>query len=202
MRNIVYVLTNPTMPDLVKIGKTNNLKSRLSSLYNTSTPVPFECYFACTVNDMEFVENQIHDGLDDFRVNPKREFFRVEPERVVSILKLVMIEEVTPRTDIVEDEIDQKALDKERVRRNNFNFEMVQIPPGSVLTFIKDPSITARVLDKHKLEFEGKTNSISASALEVLHRLGYKWSACSGTGFWVYEEETLWARRSRMESEI
>ncbi|MBT3508216.1 MAG: GIY-YIG nuclease family protein [Nitrospina sp.] len=201
MSNIVYLLTNPTMPDLVKIGMTDDLKSRMRSLYNSSTPVPFECYFACTVSDMKFVEKQIHDGFDDFRVNPNREFFRVDPERVVSILKMVMIEDVTPREDTVDDEIDLKALDKEKSMRSKFNFEMVQISPNSKLTFVRDPTITSRVLDKHKIEFEGKTNSLSASALEILHRLGYNWSSCAGPQLWMYEGETLSARRSRMEEE-
>ena len=101
MSNIVYVLTNPSLPDIVKIGMTTDLPTRMRSLYSSSVPVPFECYFACTVKDMNFVEKQLHDGFDDFRVNPKREFFRIDPERVVSILKMVMIEEVTPKEDIV-----------------------------------------------------------------------------------------------------
>ena len=41
---IVYVLTNPAMPGIVKIGKTHaSLGSRLSQLYSTGVPVPFEC---------------------------------------------------------------------------------------------------------------------------------------------------------------
>ena len=83
MTNIVYVLTNPSISDVVKIGMTSNLENRLRSLYNSSVPVPFECYFACEVDSMEFVEKQLHDGFDDFRVNPKREFFRIDPERIV-----------------------------------------------------------------------------------------------------------------------
>ena len=33
---------------------------------------------------------------------PKREFFRINPERVVSILKLVQLEDITPSDDYVE----------------------------------------------------------------------------------------------------
>jgi hypothetical protein len=42
---IVYVLTNAAMPGLTKIGKTTqeDVKSRLSQLYTTGVPVPFEC---------------------------------------------------------------------------------------------------------------------------------------------------------------
>jgi hypothetical protein len=201
MSNIVYVLTNPSIPDIVKIGMTTDLTTRMRSLYNSSVPVPFECYFACTVKDMSFVEKQLHDGFDDFRVNPKREFFRVDPERVVSILKMVMIEDVTPKEDIVEDEIDQRSLDKEKKVRGRFNFDMINVPVGSILTFVKDPTITSVVIDKHKIEFEDEIHSLSSSTLKIVHRMGYTWKQVSGPTYWMYEGETLNERRSRMEQE-
>ena len=50
---IVYVLTNPAMPGLVKIGKTTQLEveERMKQLYGTGVPVPFDCSFACQVKD-------------------------------------------------------------------------------------------------------------------------------------------------------
>ncbi|MDB2668780.1 GIY-YIG nuclease family protein [Alphaproteobacteria bacterium] len=43
MSEFVYILTNPTIPDLVKIGRTTNLEERLRSLSShTGVPVPFE----------------------------------------------------------------------------------------------------------------------------------------------------------------
>jgi len=189
------------MPDIVKIGMTDNLTVRMRSLYNSSTPVPFECYFACTVADMRFVEKSIHSGFDDFRINPRREFFRIDPERVVSILKMVMIDDVTPTDDVVDDETDQRSLDNERKIRNRFNFDMVQIPVGSILTFAKDSELTAIVVNKNKVEFEGEVQSLTSSALKIIHRMGYEWSKVSGPQYWSYEDETLTERRHRMEQE-
>jgi hypothetical protein len=42
---IVYVLTNPAMPGLVKIGKTTQVEveERMKQLYGTGVPVPFDC---------------------------------------------------------------------------------------------------------------------------------------------------------------
>lgn len=42
---IVYVLTNPAMPGLTKIGMTTQeeIGPRLSQLYTTGVPLPFEC---------------------------------------------------------------------------------------------------------------------------------------------------------------
>jgi hypothetical protein len=150
---------------------------------------------------MEFVEKQIHDGFDDFRVNPKREFFRINPERVVSILNLVMIDDVTPKEDIVEDEIDQRSLNNEKKTKDRFNFEMTKVPIGSVLSFVKDPSITAIVVDKHKIEFNEEVTSLSKSALEIMKGMGYNWKTIQGTGFWTFESETLAERRTRIEQE-
>ena len=48
---IVYLLTNPVMPGLVKIGMTTqeDIDKRMKELYTTGGPVPFECQFACKV---------------------------------------------------------------------------------------------------------------------------------------------------------
>lgn len=43
----VYVLTNPAMPGLVKIGKTaRDDNTRIAELYITGVPVPFNIDFA------------------------------------------------------------------------------------------------------------------------------------------------------------
>lgn len=54
---IVYVLTNPAMPGLVKIGQTkrDKMDARLKELYGTGVPLPFECQYACRVTAAECV---------------------------------------------------------------------------------------------------------------------------------------------------
>ena len=53
MSRIVYALTNPAMPGIVKIGKTDrdNPKVRMNELYTTGVPLPFECPIAVEVDD-------------------------------------------------------------------------------------------------------------------------------------------------------
>ena len=63
MSEIIYLLTNPSMPDLVKVGRTSNLEERMRSLYNSSTPVPFECFYACEVDDSKEAEKRIHNAF-------------------------------------------------------------------------------------------------------------------------------------------
>ena len=48
---VVYVLTNPAMPNLVKIGKTElqDVNIRLAQLYTTGVPFPYDLAFACKV---------------------------------------------------------------------------------------------------------------------------------------------------------
>lgn len=76
MPEIVYILENPYMPDLVKIGKTTSLEERMKSLSSqTGVPVPFEYYYACEVENSDKVEKGLHYGFGAHRVNQKREFF-------------------------------------------------------------------------------------------------------------------------------
>lgn len=202
MNEIIYVLTNETMPGYVKIGKTNtNLEQRVRELSaSTSVPLPFTVFYACTVKDAHFVEHQLHDAFDDNRINPKREFFRVAPERVVAALKLAEIENITPKKDFVESEEDQEALNTARKIRSRFNFEIVKIPVGAELYFSRDENIKAKVVDTHaanSIEFNGKKTSLSQSAQKIL---GYQYGV-AGTDYWMFDGETLDERRRRMEEE-
>lgn len=197
---IVYILTNEAMPGYTKIGKTSNLQTRIRSLDTTGIPLPFECFFAAQVKDEEFVERRLHDAFDDHRVRRKREFFKVDPERVRSALEIAGGDEVTPRSDVVEDDEDQAALNRARTRRSNFNFEMVDIPIGAELVFTRDRDVTCIVIDRRRVRFEEEETSLSAAALIAASRLGYNWSTVAGPQYWKYEGETLDERRSRMET--
>ena len=199
MDNIIYILINEAMPGYVKIGKTSDLEQRVRSLDTTSVPLPFECFYACTVKDAEFVERQLHEAFTDHRVRSSREFFEVAPARVVAALKLAEIENVTPKKDFVESQEDQKALDEARVRRDRFNFEMVKIPVGSEIYFGSDETKKAKVVDLHakrSVEFDNEIVSLSASARKIL---GVDYGV-AGTDYWKYEGETLDERRRRFES--
>ena len=74
---IVYLLTNPVMPGLVKIGMTTqeDIDKRMKELYTTGVPVPFECKFACKVkkSDCLKIEKALHKAFDPQRINQNRE---------------------------------------------------------------------------------------------------------------------------------
>src|SRR3989344_707833 len=196
---IIYILTNEAMPGYVKIGKTStSFEQRIKELSaSTSIPLPFTCFYACTVKDSAFVEHQLHDAFDNNRVNPRREFFQIAPERVVSALKLAEIENITTKKDIVENKEDQKALNEVRERRPPFRFDMVGIPAGAEIVFSRDENVKAKVVDNRFIELNGEMTRLSISAQKLL---GYDYGV-SGTDYWMYDGETLDERRQRIESE-
>ncbi len=92
----VYVLTNPGMPGLVKIGFSiydpNHRAQALSDW--TGVPAPFEVAAFCTtkVNHAQSVETAVHRVLSDRRPNKLREFFSIEPEAAHEVITEVASE--------------------------------------------------------------------------------------------------------------
>ena len=86
MPNIVYVLSNPAMPGIVKIGMTDkpDVQQRMGELYSTGVPFPFDCVIAREIEDREAaeIERALHTAFGPNRVNRFREFFQVDPEQV------------------------------------------------------------------------------------------------------------------------
>lgn len=199
--NIVYVLINEAMPGYVKIGRTNDINRRLNDLDWTNIPLPFECFFAARVTDPAFVEAQLLEAFGDHRVRARREFFRITPERIVAALRLAALEDVTPRGDLAVAEPVRLDLEEARARRSAFNFSMVNVPEGSVLTFTRDPEIKAIVEDAKRVRFNRELTSLSEAARLAFLQKGFAWKAVQGPLYWKFDGETLDERRRRMEEE-
>ena len=190
---IIYILINDAMPGYVKIGKTGTaVEDRMKSLDTTGVPLPFECFYAARVENMDVAEKLLHDAFGGQRVRSKREFFEIDAARVAAALKLAEIEDVTPRDDVVETQDEKRALDVARSKRSSFNMEMIGVSSGTTLVFSKGENITAKVLDSHEVEFEGERMSLTKSALIVIKRLGYTWDKIAGPQYWMYQNETLY----------
>ena len=132
MPNIVYVLTNPAMPGIVKIGMTDrpDAQFRMSELYTTGVPLPFDCVIAREIEDRDAVEIEraLHTAFGPNRINPSREFFELEPEQVEVLLRVMRGRDVTPRTadestQILPDDWEaSSAFKRRRARTNELEF--------------------------------------------------------------------------------
>ena len=83
-QKVVYILVNPTMPGIVKIGRTTQgVRKRMEQLNTTGVAQPYECFYAAFVHDDVEVEKALHEHFSEFRVNQRREFFEVLPQKVM-----------------------------------------------------------------------------------------------------------------------
>ena len=171
---IIYVLTNPAMPDMVKIGKTGiDLSVRLDSLYSTGVPLPFECAYAAKVDDVDKWEKAFHTAFGPYRVNPNREFFSVDPEQAVALLELMAVEDVTPEVQKLANSVAPEAKTSvEKLKRNrrrpNADFSEMDIPVGSRLEYTGEGNHFCTVLDGRHVQFGDERWKISPLTQKLL----------------------------------
>lgn len=191
----VYILSNSAMPGIYKIGITtrNDIQTRIRELFTTSIPVPFECVYACKVENYKKVESAIHFAFDPERVNPQREFFKTDPDRVIAILNLVEVENIT---NTIQHKADGKisAIDIEsgeklkRERRPSLNFKEMGINIGEELEYIDgDGNIKVKVISDKKVEYDGKEYSLTSLTQKLLG-LAY---SIQPTRRWMYRGKNL-----------
>ena len=160
------------MPGLVKIGITgSDPGSRADQLYTTGVPVPFSVEFAGEVPNPRPVEQALHNAFRDRRVNPKREFFEIEPDQPIELLRSFGVTDVT---SAVSEEVESSASESERSsrdrlsrRRPKLNFVEMGIPIGSELTFEGDGETTVTVTGERQVTLDGTPCSITAATREV-----------------------------------
>jgi hypothetical protein len=192
----VYIVKNEAMPGMYKIGVTGRaeLDERIDELYigKTNVPLPFECVFACKVKNYRDVERIIHNAFKDTRVNPNREFFTIDPDRVIPLLKHLQTDDVT--ADIIKkinkqiDNTDIESIKNIIKKRPNFNFVEMGIPIGSKIIFIdQDNPVEAEVIDERKVKYNGAEYKLTALTSELLN-VNYN---VRPMHYWKYNDKLL-----------
>ena len=140
----VYILTNPVMPGIIKIGYTKDIKQRLRNLDTTGVPQPYEPYFSVKTKKYQLLEKVIHrelDKLTDTRLRNNREFFSIDPDvardLLLNISQLVDDAEVNNYgNETSEDEVGGDG--RVRPKSTRTTFEMLGIPIDSELEPVSD----------------------------------------------------------------
>lgn len=192
---IVYLLSNPYMPGLVKIGMTaqEDIEKRMRELYTTGVPAPFECQFACKVDikDCAKIEKALHTAFEPQRVNKNREFFRIQVVQAKAILELFHHTDVTDEvTDEIQNDLTQEDKDastKAKEHRPPLNFYKMGMAKGDVLHWKEDPNITISVYTDRTVLYNNEEMAISAVTRDLK---GSKWYVAPGS-YWVYNNRLL-----------
>lgn len=213
-KGVIYILTNPSFPEYVKIGYADDINKRLQQL-NRSECIPFAFRVYATYEvSSRLSDLKLHSIIDKLNPNLRsvesfngkqriREFYAMSPEDAYAILDAIAemhgcgdkLKLIQPSAEEAAAEATAQEIDTESTERaSNFSFSKCQIPVGDVIEYYDDPSITAKVVDDRNVEYNGETMSLTALA-KLLS--GKKYSI-AGPKFFKYKGEWLNDIRHRL----
>ena len=214
----IYIMTNPSFPQYVKIGYATDVNKRKAEL-NRSECIPFAFRVYATY-EVESVlsDKKVHDIID--RLNPdlraienfegktrKREFYAMSPKTAFLILSAIA--EINGREDHLklweiseEERIEEETaaeIEEEHVERlAPFSFDKVDIPVGEEIVFVcrenEKSGTKCKVVDNKNVEYEGEKWSLSALASAFTGK-----SSVAGPMYFKYKGR--WLRDIRAEKE-
>lgn len=211
---VIYILTNPSFPDYVKIGYADDINQRLRQL-NRSECIPFAFRVYATYEvSSRLSDLKIHSIID--KLNPDlrsvesfngkqrvREFYAMSPEDAYSILEAIAeihgcVDKLKKNPLSDKDKKDEETaseIDTERTERlANFSFGSCKIPVGAEVQYCNDPSITAVVVDDKHIQYKGEVMSLTGLAKLI----SGKKTGVAGPKYFKYKGEWLNDIRHRL----
>ncbi|MDY2889578.1 MAG: GIY-YIG nuclease family protein [Candidatus Caccosoma sp.] len=205
---VIYILTNPSFPEYVKIGYADDVTRRLKEL-NRSECVPFAFrLFAYYEVSNRLSDKKIHEMID--RLNPNlrsidefdgkkrvREFYAMDAEEAYSLLEAIAeingLKANLHRVAPTKEEVKEYEL-AECVRAESFKFSMCNLNVGDEIEFIGDSNIKCTICGEKKVMYNNEEYSLSSLA-KILTGKSY---SLAGPHYFSYKGEKLCDMRERL----
>ena len=209
-KGVIYILTNPSFPEYVKIGYADDIEKRLSQLNRSECiPFAFRVYATYEVNS-RLSDLKIHSIIDKLNPNLRsidnfnghkriREFYAMPPEDAYAILEAIAeihgcgdkLRLAKPSEDeLVAEETAREIVQESKERAAPFRFSMCNIPMGAEIEFCcrgnDNTGKTCTVVDDRHVSYECRTLSLSALASEFTGK-----APVQGPSYFKYNGEWL-----------
>ena len=207
---VIYILTNSSFPEYVKIGYADDIEKRLSQLNRSECiPFAFRVYATYEVNS-RLSDLKIHSIIDKLNPNLRsidnfngqkriREFYAMPPEDAYAILEAIAeihgcadkLKLAKPSEDeLVAEETAREIVEESKERAAPFRFSMCNIPIGSEIEFYcrgnDNTGKNCTVVDDRHVSYEGRVLSLSALASELTGK-----TPVQGPSYFKYNGEWL-----------
>lgn len=182
----IYILTNPSFPEYVKIGYADDVQQRLSQLNRSEcVPFAFRVYATYEVNS-RLSDKKIHAVIDKLNPNLRsietfagkkrvREFYAMSPEDAYGILEAIadihgfgdkLVKYQLTEEELEDDHTAEEIEDEHKERLAPFRFSMCGIQKGDIIEYSNQGSsndgTVCEVLNDREVRYNGKTWSLSA----------------------------------------
>lgn len=216
-KGYIYILTNPSFPEYVKIGYADDIKTRLAQLNRSEcTPFAFRVYATYEV-DARLTDMKLHAMID--KLNPTlravdnvdgkkrvREFYAMSAEDAYALFEAMAeihgtqdrlkLHKLTRKQEQEEQTAEEVKSEYEKAKP--LTFSEYGIPIGATLEYCnrgnENSGNTCTVIDEKSVEYNGKSWSLSGLAKELCH------SKCpvQGPKYFKYNGEWLKEIRKRL----
>lgn len=190
-KGFIYILTNPSFPDWVKIGYADNVEERVKQLNRSEcTPFAFRIYATYEVSS-RLMDKKVHTIIDKLNRNLRsideynghrreREFFAISPEDAYAIfeamaeindcrykLKKWRVSDDSIREEEIAESIAEESEHRKKARRANFTFDYWHLSKGDVLVHYKNEHIRCTIVNNRQVEYNGEILYMTPFAQKV-----------------------------------
>lgn len=167
-KGYIYIMTNPCLQNMVKIGYAKDVEERRKQLSTTALPYDYEVY-ATYETPGKLEDKKLHKLIDnlnpDLRVSKNREFFVMSPEDAYDLLEAIAM--ISGSQDKLQKRNGSDAATEQKTKKPAVNFQKCNIPVGAELVFIDDPNVKVTVVTDRKVQYNNEITSLSAVAKSI-----------------------------------
>lgn len=194
---VIYILTNPSFPDYVKIWYATDIEKRLKQLNHSETiPFAFRVY-AVYETERELTDKEVHKIID--ALNPDlravetfdwkkrtKEFYAMTKEEAYALFESIAkiswtekrLKKMKPTWhEVIDEKVAKEVEQNNKEKAKPFSFYAIWIKDWDEIYFTRDKNIKAKVVSDFKVEYKWETMTLTWLARKLLNKNTSQWVA-------------------------